>query len=125
MGAEIQKVMKETDTHCVFLNLCDEIVQTNEKLCELRPVPEENDENEAERLKKNCRPFVKNESNGRKGKSEDGKAKTREPKFGWVFTQTSVDEDGYPIRDEASTSCVGSIETADPQIREYHSLSRK
>jgi hypothetical protein len=52
MGAELQKVMKETDTYRVFLNLCDEIVQTNEKLCELRPVPEVNDENEAERLKK-------------------------------------------------------------------------
>ena len=52
MGAELQKVMKETDTYRVFLNLCDEIVQTNEKLCELRPVPEVSDENEAERLKK-------------------------------------------------------------------------
>jgi hypothetical protein len=52
MGAELQKVTKETDTYRVFLNLCDEIVQTNEKLCELRPVPEVSDENEAERLKK-------------------------------------------------------------------------
>ena len=52
MGAELQKVMKETDTYRVFLNLCDAIVQTNEKLCELRPVPEVSDENDAERLKK-------------------------------------------------------------------------
>jgi len=52
MGAELQKVTKETDTYRVFLNLCDEIVQTNEKLCELRPVKEIADENEAERLKK-------------------------------------------------------------------------
>jgi hypothetical protein len=52
MGAELQKVTKETDAYRVFLNLCDEIVQTNEKLCELRPVNEIADENEAERLKK-------------------------------------------------------------------------
>jgi hypothetical protein len=52
MGAELQKAMKETDTYRVFLNLCDEIVQTNERLCKLRPVHEIADENEAERLKK-------------------------------------------------------------------------
>ncbi|MCU0600546.1 MAG: hypothetical protein MUE70_14970 [Desulfobacterales bacterium] len=52
MGAELQKVIKETETYRVFINLCDEIVQTNEKLCELRPVNEIADANEAERLKK-------------------------------------------------------------------------
>ena len=52
MGAELQKVINETDTYRIFQNLCDEIVQTNEKLCKLRPVHEIADENEAERLKK-------------------------------------------------------------------------
>ena len=58
-------------------------------------------------------PVVKNETSGRKGKSDDGTAKTREAKLGCVFTQTSVDKEGYPIRDEASTSYVGAIETAE------------
>ncbi len=58
-------------------------------------------------------PVVKSETIGRKGKHEDGNAKTREAKLGCIFTQTSFDEDGYPIRDEASTSYVGSIETSE------------
>lgn len=40
-------------------------------------------------------PVVKNETNGRKGKSEDGTAKTREAKLVCVFTQrrlTKYDE---------------------------------
>jgi hypothetical protein len=55
-------------------------------------------------------PVVKRETRGRKGKNGD--AKTREAKLGCVFTQTTVDEEGYPVRDEHSTSYVGAIETA-------------
>ncbi len=40
-------------------------------------------------------------------------AMTREAKLGCVFTQTKLDETGYPIRDEGSTSYVGAIETAE------------
>ena len=58
-------------------------------------------------------PVVKSETKGRKGKHEDGDAKTREAKLGCVFTQTAVDKEGYPIRDEASTSYVGAIETSE------------
>ncbi len=58
-------------------------------------------------------PVVKSETVNRQGKSEDGRAKTREAKLGCVFTQTTVDEKGYPIRDENSTSYIGAIETAD------------
>ena len=58
-------------------------------------------------------PVVKSETRNRKGKSEDGQAKTREAKLGCVFTQTGLDERGYPIRDEGSTTYVGSIETAE------------
>ena len=57
-------------------------------------------------------PVVKSETVNRKGKGEDGKAKTREVKLGCVFTQTRVDKDGYPVREEASTTYVGAIETA-------------
>ncbi len=55
-------------------------------------------------------PVVKKETANRKGKN--GEAKTREAKLGCVFTQTTVDEKGYPVRDECSTSYVGAIETA-------------
>lgn len=51
---------------------------------------------------------------GRKGKQPDGSAKTREAKLGCVFTQTSLDERGRPVRDPASTTWVGAIETAAP-----------
>ena len=58
-------------------------------------------------------PVVKKETAGRQGKGEDGQAKTREVKLGCVFTQTSVDRDGRPVRDEESTSYTGAIETAE------------
>jgi hypothetical protein len=55
-------------------------------------------------------PVVRKESAGRVGKQEGQPAHTREAKLGCVFTQTSVDAEGYPLRDEASTSYVGAIE---------------
>ena len=58
-------------------------------------------------------PMVKSETDGRKGKQPDGTAKTREVKLGCVFTQTTIDEDGRPVRDPESTTFVGAIETAD------------
>jgi hypothetical protein len=57
-------------------------------------------------------PMVPHEVAGRKGKQEDGSAKTREAKLGCVFTQTLFDEDNRPIRDPASTSFMGAIEPA-------------
>jgi len=50
---------------------------------------------------------------GVKGKQADGTAKTREAKLGCVFTQTTTDEEGHPIRDPNSTTFVGAIETAE------------
>jgi len=58
-------------------------------------------------------PVVKKETENRKGKNQDGQAKTREAKLGCVFTQTTLDEKGFPLRDEGSTSYVGCIETAE------------
>lgn len=58
-------------------------------------------------------PVVKKETEGRQGKGEDGQAKTREAKLGCVFTQTMVDKEGRPLRDESSTSYTGAIETAE------------
>jgi hypothetical protein len=57
-------------------------------------------------------PVIKRETEGRRGKSVTGEAHTREVKLGCVFTQTAVDEQGRPVRDEAATTYVGAIETA-------------
>ncbi len=57
-------------------------------------------------------PVVKAETVNRQGKVE-GEAKTREAKLGCVFTQTTVDREGRPIRDDDSTSYVGAIERAE------------
>lgn len=58
-------------------------------------------------------PMVRSETDGRKGKQPDGTAKTREVKLGCVFTQTTRDENGRPVRDPGSTSFVGAIETSE------------
>ena len=58
-------------------------------------------------------PMRPEELLGVKGKQPDGTAKTREAKLGCVFTQTALDEKGYPIRDPESTTFVGAIETAE------------
>jgi hypothetical protein len=57
-------------------------------------------------------PMVAEELAGRPGKQEDGSARTREAKLGAIFTQTQTDEEGLPVRDHASTTYVGSFETA-------------
>jgi len=59
-------------------------------------------------------PVVKAETAGRRGKGEEGEGKTREVKLGCVFTQTGVNEKGFPVRDEDSTSYVGAIEGPGP-----------
>lgn len=58
-------------------------------------------------------PVVPRESAGRKGKHENGKSRTREVKLGCVFTQTTVDKEGYAVRDPGSTTYVGAIETSE------------
>lgn len=58
-------------------------------------------------------PVVARETEGRQGKDETGRAKTREAKLGCVFTQTAVNEKGHPVREEDSTTYVGAIETAE------------
>jgi len=58
-------------------------------------------------------PVRKGETEGRSGKIQGQPARTREVKLGCVFTQTGLDEEGYPVRDLASTTYVGAIETAE------------
>jgi hypothetical protein len=58
-------------------------------------------------------PVVKAETEGRTGKMDGQPAHTREGKLGCVFTQTTTDPEGRPVRDEESTSYVAAIETAE------------
>jgi hypothetical protein len=58
-------------------------------------------------------PVVKRELQGRRGKGNNGEAKSREARLGCMFTQTAHTEQGEPIRDEQSTTYVGAIETAE------------
>jgi hypothetical protein len=57
-------------------------------------------------------PVVYRERAQRKGKQEDGSSRTREAKLGCVFTQTTRDPEGWPVRDEGSTTFIGAIEHA-------------
>ncbi len=58
-------------------------------------------------------PVLRRETEGRRGKSEEQIARNRDVKLGAVFTQTTVDKDGNPVRDAHSTSYAGKIETSE------------
>jgi hypothetical protein len=58
-------------------------------------------------------PVVRKETVGRQGKTDGQPAHTREAKLGCLFTQTTWDKEGYPIRDPDSTTYTGAIETAE------------
>ncbi|MGO9274244.1 MAG: ISKra4 family transposase [Terriglobia bacterium] len=58
-------------------------------------------------------PVVKKETVGRQGQTEGQPAPTRGAKLGCVFTQTTWDKQGYPMRDPDSTTYTGAIETAE------------
>jgi hypothetical protein len=58
-------------------------------------------------------PVVPKETVGRQGKTDVQPSHTREVKLGCVFTQTTWDEEGFPIRDPDSTTYTGAIETAE------------
>jgi len=57
-------------------------------------------------------PMTARETAGREGKGEDGRARTREVKLAVFFTQDRLDNDGYPVRDRASTSVIATFEPA-------------
>jgi hypothetical protein len=57
-------------------------------------------------------PMTTAETDGRAGKGEDGKARTREVKMAAVFTQATVDADGYPVRDPDSSSYLATLAPA-------------
>jgi hypothetical protein len=57
-------------------------------------------------------PVTSKEAEGRDGKGEDGRARTREVKMAVFFTQDKVSEDGYPVRDRDSSSYIATFEPA-------------
>jgi hypothetical protein len=57
-------------------------------------------------------PMVAAETDGRDGKAPDGRARTREVKMACLFTQTSLDDDGRPIRDPGSSSYLATFAPA-------------
>jgi hypothetical protein len=57
-------------------------------------------------------PMTGRETAGRGGKGEDGRARTREVKLAVFFSQHTLDKDGYPVRDRASSSYIASFEPA-------------
>jgi hypothetical protein len=59
LGPELKKTLEETDNYKVFLKLCEELVKTNEKICQLRDIPEITEESEADALKKKLRSLFK------------------------------------------------------------------
>jgi hypothetical protein len=52
LGPELEKVEQEVANYRRFVEVCGELVQLNEQICRLRPVPEIKDERELSRLKK-------------------------------------------------------------------------
>ena len=52
VGPELKKYLDEISHYRNFLRLCDEIVEVNERICDLRPVPEVKDDRELAELKK-------------------------------------------------------------------------
>jgi len=57
-------------------------------------------------------PMIAAETEGRDGKGDDGKARTREVKLCCAFTQATVDKDGYPIRDPGSSTYLATFAPA-------------
>ena len=57
-------------------------------------------------------PMRRQELVGRKGRQPDGAAKGREVKVGCIFTQTGSNDEGFPVRDEDSTTYVAGLESS-------------
>jgi hypothetical protein len=57
-------------------------------------------------------PVTAKETAGRDGKGDDGRARTREVKLAVFFTQDTVDDKGYPVRDPGSSSYIATFEPA-------------
>lgn len=55
LGTELQKCSEDIANYRHFLKICDELIEVNERICDLRPVSEVKDDTELEMLKKKLR----------------------------------------------------------------------
>jgi hypothetical protein len=58
-------------------------------------------------------PVRRSETEGRRGKADDGTARTREIKLARLFTVSALDHDGYPVTDPGSSSYVSTFDGKD------------
>ncbi len=58
-------------------------------------------------------PMVPAATRGRAGKAQDGRARTREIKMACLFTQTTLDDEGFPVRDPGSSTYLATFEPAE------------
>ena len=70
-------------------------------------------------------PMVPAATNGRAGKADDGRARTREVKLAALFTQTRIDEAGRPVRDPDTTSYLASFAPAAEFATQVHAEARR
>ena len=70
-------------------------------------------------------PMVPAAVTGRPAKTGDGRAHTREVKLAALFTQTTLDEQGRPVRDPDSTSYLASFAPAAQFATQVHAEARR
>lgn len=70
-------------------------------------------------------PMVPAATQDRAGKHPDGRARTREVKLACLFTQTTVDEKGRPVRDPDSSSYLASFAPAAEFATLAHAEARR
>ena len=54
LGPELEKVEREVERYHAFVRLSQELIEVNDRICQLRPARSIEDENQLEQLKKNC-----------------------------------------------------------------------
>jgi hypothetical protein len=70
-------------------------------------------------------PVVPAAAADRAGKGADGRARTREVKLACLFTQTTLDEQGHPVRDPDTTSYVHTLDPAEQFTTLVHAEARR
>jgi len=58
-GPQLQKYITETDNYRIFVEICDKIININQKICDLRGVSEIEDESESAILKKKLENYFR------------------------------------------------------------------
>ncbi len=52
LGPEVEKYIHETNEYKKFIKICEELVEVNEQLCDVRPIEQPGSQEELEALKK-------------------------------------------------------------------------